>query len=351
MLIGQMKRMKTPENTCHVKSETSPDRETRQFGQSDQGYQTRYPDDLRRAVRLSAMDGGVWVQFENELVKKTSSYIEAKYPDVFSDTHKEEICQGVIVRLRANNCRVLAEFRGECTLSTYVGNQMRWEIQDWLRKNSDRLFEIHVDPSERDGRPDPVVHSDQEILPQFNDSMSEEEVFEVLGCLHNECRWAFLLRYYHFFGFPPAEIRSLAHKRGVPIKTITELLIKYFETDDTNILKTQVENKEKVLNLLGRTNQQMRDLDFEGRSLSVRESGKTLAVRKTEIAEARKRLEAKRQKVRDIEKHVITTPYWVIAEIMGIRSHNTVRGLVFSAKKELIPILQNNRELFDQSLR
>lgn len=346
MLSGQMKRMKTPENTCHVKFETSPDRETRQFGQSDQGYQTRYPDDLRRAGRLSTMDGGVWVQFEHELAMKTSSYIEAKYPDVFSDTHKEEICQGVIVRLRANNCRVLAEFRGECTLSTYVGNQITWEIQDWLRKNSDRLFEIHVDPSERDGRPDPVVRSDQEIFPQFDDSMSEEEVFEVLGCLHNECRWAFFLRYYHFFGFPPAEIRSLAHKRGVPIKNITELLVTYFETENTNVLATQVKNKEKVLDLLGRINQQMRSLDFERRSLSIREGGKKLTEGNTEIAAELKRLEVKRQKVRNNEKYIITTPYYVIAEILGTKSLNTVRGLVFSAKRQLREILQVNWEKY-----
>ena len=302
----------------------------------------RYPDDLRRAGRLAANAGQEWTKFEKELLKKTFLYIEDRYPNIFNDIHKEEVCQGVVMRLKANDCSVLAKFRGECTLSSYIASQINWAIKDWLKKYSDRLFEMQADPSEGEGNAGPAVQADHVDHADLDDRVIEGEVFKVMASLRDEWRWAFLLRYYYFFGFPPEEIRSLAKKRGVPIKDITELLIKYFEMEETDILSNQVKKKEKVLKSLGRIHQKMRRLYLEERSLAAKASDQNdrkRAEHRSKIDGQRSKLEEKRKEVRQKEKHVITTPYWVIAEILGEESENTVRSFVFYAKKELKEII------------
>lgn len=303
----------------------------------------KYLDDLRRAGRLAANAGSEWARFEKELTQKTFSYIEDRYQNIFSDAHKEEICQAVVSRLKANNNRVLATFRGECSLSTYIGNQIGWAIHDWLKKYSDRLFEIQVDPSGEEGYGGPAAQADPGVRSELDDSIEEQEVSKKIASLRDEWRWAFLLRYYYFFGFPPEEIRSLAKKRGVPIRDITELLIKYFEVDETNVLSRHVERKEKVLESLGRIHQEMSRLYFEERSLFAKggQDKKKLASLVNEIDEQRKKLGEKRKKVRKNEQRIITVPYCLIADILGEESENTVRSFVFYARKQLKDIIEN----------
>ncbi len=60
------------------------------------------------------------------------------------------------------------------------------------------------------------VEPESETLPQ------------VLYILKDEERWAFLLRYYDYFGFPVEAIQGLARKRGMTIKDLTVEIVHAF---------------------------------------------------------------------------------------------------------------------------
>lgn len=306
----------------------------------------RYPEEQKLAERLAASAGAEWAKFEEELTRKTFSYIEDKYPNIFGDTHKEEVCHGVIERLKANNSRALTTFRGECTLSAYIANQVVWAVRDWLRKNSDRLFEVQFEMPDGAGSSLLMNPAELDAETEFDTRLDKQGIPEVISSLRDEWRWAFLLRYYYFFGFPRQEICLLASKRGVPIKNITELLTRYFEMEESDILSRQVQKKEKVLESLGRLHQKMSRLYSEERLLSTKpfdQDNTKLEDLRSKIDQERRKLQEKRKRVRENEMDVITTPYSAIADILGEENENTVRSYVYYAKKHLREVIEREQ--------
>lgn len=294
----------------------------------------RYPEDLQKARRLAEGIASEWTLFGEELSRKAPKYIEEQYPNVFSVAHKDEIVAATILRLEINDYRALRQFEGKSKLSSWVTQQLKWAILDWLTKNSDRIFEEWIDPGGSElPREELTIHPDPNLGESQDDSLSDR-----LSILSDEERWAFSLRYYDFTGFSTDETHRLAKKRGVPYETVAGLLVKYFETDETDVLAEERAKQAKLDEALGRINTQLRHLDVKERigALSMGDSKKDCGPLMSEIDAERERLLGCRQKkIKDL-RTCITTPFSVVAEIMGIESESTARSYVFKAKNKLI---------------
>lgn len=166
--------------------------------------QTRYPDDYQFVQLLLSGHTDAWDRFYKEVRKKIALHINNKYPSIFNEVMIDEICDGVQNRLTKSNYKVLREYRGDCSFSAFVTKATDWEVKDWLRKYSDKLFTESIDS-------DPTLGSDICISTEFLEY--EEDIPEEIHSLSDDLRWAFLFRYYDYFGFPLKEIRKLAKKK------------------------------------------------------------------------------------------------------------------------------------------
>lgn len=299
----------------------------------------RYPDDYQFAQSLLSGDSKSWDRFYNEFRKKLESYINRKYPNFFSPLAVEEICDGVGKRLMGNDFKAIRDYRGECTFSSYITKATEWEIKDWLRKHSEELLNEPMDSiNEND-----ISFKSKETYHNIHSIEEREEIPEPIKSLSDDLRWAFLLRYYDYFGFPLDEIRLLAKKKGVSIGSITSKIIKFLEPEGEDILHSQRE-KQKALQM------RIQKLCFEIHKLDIKEhqlladeeysksynndeeqTKKTMMVR-----DKRLQLEKKREDLlKNKSKFIIITPYEVIAEILNEDNVSTIRSRVFFAKKQL----------------
>lgn len=186
----------------------------------------RYDEDYQFVRLLLSGDTDAWNRLYKELRKKLEIYIKRKYPNVFTDISVEEICDGVMKRLIENDYKALRNYRGDCNFSTYITKAADWETKDWLRKHSEELFTEHIDTLNDHA---PVCEDKASAIKSSYMQESEEDIPDAVKFLSDDLRWAFLLRYYDYFGFPLEEIRLLAKKKGVLIGSITEKIIKFLE--------------------------------------------------------------------------------------------------------------------------
>lgn len=297
----------------------------------------RYPDDFQFVQLLLSGDTDAWNRFYKEFRTKLDIYINQRYPSIFGDIETEEICDGVMKRLTENDYKTLNSYRGECTFSTYLTKTTDWEIKDWLRKHSEELFR------------EPIEDAIESKSNEFDNAPltleKEGNLPEPIKSLSDDLRWAFLLRYYDYFGFPLEEIRLLASKKGVPIGSITKKIIKFLEPEGEDLLSVQRE-KQKAFQL------RLQKLCVEIRNLTKREQKLLDEVEKNSLyyeprdKEQSKKLDIIKERHIKLEKRkkallnkstgfVITTSYKFIAEILGEDNISTIRSRVLMAKKQL----------------
>lgn len=306
-----------------------------------------FRDDYQYAQLLISGDSGAWDRFYRELRKKLAAYIDRRYPGVFSSVAVEEVCDGVNKRLTNNECRALREYRGECSFSSYITRAADWEVKDWLRRHAEELFHESLDDTNSDKKEfiscepadDPSSQEENEMVP------------DIIRSLPDDLRWAFLLRYYDYFGFPADEIRSLARKKGVSIGSITEKIVRLLEPEGENILASQKEKQRtfnerlwKLCHGIHTLNmQEQRTLANEEHAAGVDQQGANLSAKLDVIRNKRLTLQGKRDALmKNTARMVITTPYEVVAEILGENNVSTIRSRMFLAKKQLAEKLKKN---------
>ncbi len=302
---------------------------------------TRYPDDYKFAQLLLSGDAGAWDRLYKEFRKKLKIYINQKYPDVFSDIAVEEICDGVGKRLMANDYKAIRDYRGECTFLTYITKATDWEIKDWLRKHSDELFSEPIDSVNNNA----TYLKSKESEYNFSSPDEKDEIPESIKSLTDDLRWAFLLRYYDYFGFPLEEIRLLAKKKRVSIGSITEKIINFLEPEGQDILRVQIEKQAtfqlriqrlcvEIQNVAKREQELLAEFEEIGSYCERKDEDKSKKL--DAVRERRIKLEEKRNALlKNRANLVITTPYEIIADILGESNVSTIRSRVFLAKKQL----------------
>ena len=302
----------------------------------------RYEIDFQYAQELISGNTDAWNRLYKEFRKKLEIYIKRKYPDVFTDIAVEEICDGVMKRFIENDYKALRNYRGDCTFSTYITKAADWETKDWLRKHSEELFTGHIDTLNDH---DSVCEDKESSINYPRMQESKEEIPEAVKSLNDDLRWAFLLRYYDYFSFPLEEIRLLAKKNGVLIGSITEKIVKFLEPEEQDILKAQREKQrafqlrlQKLCSEVQKVTQKERELsaEIEETTLHYGQYDKEKSEELTAVRKRRTKLEEKRTALlKNKIKLPITTPYEIIAEILGENNVSTIRSRVFLAKKQL----------------
>jgi len=290
--------------------------------------QPRFADDYAFAQQLISGEDRAWEYFSQEFRKKIKEYTARKYSNVLGDVEIEEICDGVEKRFMVNDYKAIREYRGECALSTYITQATDWEIKSWLRKNSARLITDSLEALDERGASPSCEHEDS----------VGEEIPEAVKDLSDDLRWAFLLRYYDDFDFPPAEIRLIAKKQGISIRVVIERIVKYLEPQGGDILAEQ-RNKRRVFYLqLQKVWLHIQEsYTKEQRLLNAHAADEPAQPEKLEeIRTGRVQLESKRERLfKKKGKISITTPYEIIAIILGEENVSTIRSRVFLAKKQL----------------
>jgi DNA-directed RNA polymerase specialized sigma24 family protein len=296
-----------------------------------------YQEDYEFTKQLFSGGSDAWDRFYNEFRKKLEIYISLKYPDTFGVAAIEEIFDGVGKRLIENDFKALRGYRGECSFSTYITKATEWEIKDWLRKHSGELMNEPID----------TIGTDYKISKNYESRHAalhleeQENIPPSIKSLKDDLRFAFLLRYYDYFGFPPDEIRRLAKKKGIPSGSITEKIAKFFDPAGKDILRVQREQQSAF-------QKRLQKVCYEIHKLNIKEHSAVNndyydAKRSDNLAEIRNRrsdLEKKRDNLlKDKSKVVITTPYEVVAEILGEDNVSTIRSRVFLAKKQLAQLI------------
>lgn len=301
-----------------IKLLTQPDGEGLEAGPA-------FGKDHEFARELVLGETDAWNRFYTEFRRRLELYINRKYPAVFSEIAVEEIFDGTVKRLMEHDFRSLRQYRGECSFSTYITRATDWEIKDWLRKHSAELLNEPLDALDHE----PSAFKEQEA-PAYNENL--EEIPAAVKELTDELRAAFLLRYYDYFGFPLREIRLLAKSRGVAIRSITEGLTRLLEPTGEDILRSQREKQRQFEQRLHKVCYEISKLDVQELKLDEAEQSGQLAA----LKERRTELAAKRAvALKARAGFIITTPYEVIAEILGEASVSTIRSRVFLAKKQL----------------
>ena len=302
----------------------------------------RYAEDLYYANLLVSGDNRAWNLFYKEYRRKVGAYIETKYPNVFGVSDIEEICDGVQKRLTSNNYRALREYKGNCSFSRYLTQATDWEIKDWFKKNSHKLQE---EPVEDALNREELSTKDRLYEPENN-------IFKAASSLPEDLRQALYLRYYDHFGFPPEEIRLLSKKRGIPIKEISEMIIRHLELQDEDLLNSRRENQQAFEDRLKRLFSGISKLRDKERKLLEKlkeveaSGGEGLQEIEDQIKEIREKIASKEEKGTQFKEEGntdVATPYETIGVVLGEDNLSTVRSRVFHAKKVLKDILQKER--------
>lgn len=288
----------------------------------------RFPQDHEYAQRLASGDESAWEYFSNEYRKKITYFIASKYLNILGDVAIEEICDGVETRLIKNSYKAIREYRGECAFSTYVTRATDWEIIDWLRKNSDRVPTGPLDPSTEDTSSPAPEPPDEGAV----------DIPEAIKALSDDLRWAFLLRYYDDFDFPLDEIRRIAKKQGVSIREITERIVRYLEPQGEDILAKQRDKQRAFYMRLQKICAHIQESYVEEKRLldsSATDDPKQIE-KIIEIRSGRTQLESKRERIQKKKGQIsITTPYKIIAIILGEGNESTIRSRILTAKNQI----------------
>ena len=298
----------------------------------------RYAQDLQVARLLARGDREKWDKLNHELETKYPAYIETKYPDLFTDIMKEEIIDILKERLEdKGQFKTLRRYKGDCALSSWITRQLDWSIKTWLRKHEK---ELQLSAGDSDTPDEEHLTQAQYIYPVEPES---ETLPQVLFVLKDEERWAFLLRYYDYFGFPVEAIQGLARKRGMTIKDLTVEIVHAFHGEKGTLPQKRMK-KSKMLERLER-------LFFDVLLLQRKEqvfstdpgfpaSDASIVIKgQKKLTSVRTKLQRKElQRIEELDKlkgFVITSPYDVVSRLMGAENEVTVRGLVSSARKKL----------------
>lgn len=291
-----------------------------------------YQEDYGFVRQLLSGGPDAWDRFYNEFRRKLEAYINRKYPAVFSEITVEEIFDGVGERLIQNDYRTLRDYRGECSFSTYITKATEWEIKDWLRKHSEELLHDPIDTVVDDGK----EIKDSTTMSDVTFESKHEELPEPIRTLTDDLRFAFILRYYDYFGFPLNEIRLLANRKGVSIGSITEKVVKHFDPGGQDILRLQREKQMAFQQRLEKICYNIHKLTIKEHRLTNNDDDDSRCDDLAKIRNKRSDLEKKRDDLlKDKAKLVLTTPYEVIADILGEDNVSTIRSRVFLAKKQL----------------
>jgi DNA-directed RNA polymerase specialized sigma24 family protein len=307
-----------------------------------------HKEDLEYARQLLSGGSGAWDRFYDEFRRKLEIYINRKYPKIFSEIAVEEIFDGVGKRLTENDYKTLRDYRGECSFSSYITKATEWEIKDWLRKHSDELLHDLIDTVGGDGKDikDSASLSDAAIDPE------QDKLPDAVKALNDDLRFAFLLRYYDFFGFPLEEVRLLARKKGFSIGAITEKIVRFLEPCGEDILQPQREKQILFQQRLEKVCHEIHKLNIrEHKLVGIQECGEDQQTELQEVSDKRSAFEGKKEGLlKDKAKFIITTPYEIIAEILGEDAVSTIRSRVFLAKKELARTMAKKTKTFSRNI-
>jgi hypothetical protein len=292
-----------------------------------------YPDDYRFSRLLMHGNREAWQKFDPELRTKVHAFLDIKYPNTFGDVAADEIIDAVKGRLEHNSLR---EYRGNCSLSSWVTKATEWAVLDWLRKHADGLTTVSTETVEI--ADDFSIH-DSDYLSTGEFSLVPEPIRD----LGDDQRWSFLLRYYDFFGFPSNEIVLLAEKRKISCETVGEKILRYFEYQTDDVLgKKRAKRKkfhEKIEQIgyqIHRLNLREHELESECDKMPAGSAEEDKKQRIELVRRERFRHEKRlRQLMNQSRAVVVTTPYKIIADIVGEKNENTVRGWVMEARKRL----------------
>lgn len=306
---------------------------------SERKEKINYSEDLHYAGLLVSGDSRAWNLFYKEYRKKVGGFIEAKYPNIFGVSDIEEICDGVQKRFTNNDYRALREYKGNCSFSRYLTQATDWEIRDWFKKNSHKLQEEPIE----------TVLNREELSARDPLDKPEDNIYKAISSLPNDLRQAFLLRHYDHFGFPPEEIRLLSRKRGIPIKEVSETIIRHLELKDEDLLSTRRENRQNFEDRLQRLfsdtgklrerERKLLDKAKEAQNSGIEGEHRKAAQQLKEVSERLASIEEKRELLMKEGNKAVTIPYETIGVILGEENLNTVRSRVFHAKRMLKDIL------------
>lgn len=283
----------------------------------------------------SLIEGGdkAWKKFYNVHRSNLRRYLDTRYLNILDEVDIEAICDAVQDRLTKNNFKALKEYRGECSLKAYLFKAAEWAAKDWFKANSHELSNEPLDEAL-------IVYPEPVVDESF-------QVPAVINRLPDDLRQAFLLRHYDYFGFPPVEVRLLAEKTERPIYEITADIAKHFDPQVNGLLNKRKEQHRAFEARLQRLFVSLSQLKFSEARLS--NQYKVLSEKKRDQIELKldkiqKKITAKEKQREIILKNIgipLTTPYEVIARILGESNVSTIRSRVFKAKKILEAILKN----------
>ncbi len=311
-------------------------------------FQIVHREDYEFTWSLLSGASDAWDRFYNEFRKKIAALINRKYPNVFSGIAVEEIFDGVCKRLIENDFRALREYRGECSFSSYITRAAEWEIKDWLRRHSEELLHDPIDTIGGDGK----EIEDYSSLPDAAIDAEKNELPYAVKALNDDLRFAFLLRYYDYFGFPLDEIRLLAKKKGIPIGIVTQRIVRFLDPEGKDILRVQREKQKALQERLQKVCYGIHNLDIKEHRLTDDENHEdTRSEKIQELRSRRSKLERKRDALlKDKARFIITTPYEVVAEILAEDNVSTIRSRVFLAKKQLAEVVTKKGKTFHESI-
>jgi hypothetical protein len=296
--------------------------------------QISFRQDYEYANRLLSGETGAWNKFYIEIRESLAAYINNKYSKIFTSTAVEEILDGVGKRFTENDFKTIREYRGQCTFWTYLTKATEWEIKDWLRKHSEELLNEPIDNiPEKD-----IPQTDQETEQGFPFPTDQESIPETVRILNDDLRFPFLLRFYDYFGFPLDEIRLLAKKRGISIGILTEKIVTYFNPAKKDVLQQKREKQLSFQKRLQNLTYKIHKLNIKDHQLSgSRNNTSEIIDELNDIRGKHAELERKKETLlRGKSGYILTTPYEIIADILGEENISTIRSRVFQARNILM---------------
>ena len=299
----------------------------------------RYTDDLYFVKLLIDGNNDAWDLYYKEYREKVQKYIEQKYSDLLKVPDIEKICDNVYERLTKNDFKALRDYKGECSFSRYLRQATDWATKDYITRNSHILLEESIED---------IPNVDQYSL----DDPDYEIAYDIppqIKHISDDLRQAFLLRYYDSFGFPPEEIRLLSKKRCLPIKDITQMITELFEVHREDLLTSRRSQQhyhgDKLQKLFSELSELKLQMEKLQKRLEKNSSGTSGTEEHNKIIKQLNELKIKitkkeqmQEKTLKMERVVITTPYKIIAEILG-ENQSTVRSRVFQSRGILMNVL------------
>ena len=320
----------------------------------------RFPEDYRLAQMIIAGNEKAWEIFSQEYRRVATNYCTRYYSQMLTVDDIEEICDGVLKRLTAKDFKGLRGYKGG-KFSSFLTMHTRWEILDWIRRNMVKIKQVSLDGPQgsvdidtRFGINDPGYDQIDEEIDRYKVKSLEKNIQLIPDTLPDDhVRWTFYLRFYEYLGFPLNEIRLLAKKRGVSIKDLTAQINTLLESGTDGLIATRREKhndiERKLSNLfvgMVDCSKKIKKLEDELMNKSIEEDTK-LVKKWKQLLSFRESLEGKEEKRERLLREyregslVITTPYELISEILGVDKVSTIRTWFMKALEKV----QENMEL------